>query len=1304
MNELQSRLAALRRRMRLVVVWRGLTVLLALILGCAILAGLVDWRLHLPSLIRALLLVGILAWAGYLVNRYLLKPLWGKTDDLSLALRVEEHYPILNDGLASTVQFLEQPAEAETTGSPALRREAVQRSLRLAQGCNFNDIVDSRGILWAGGGAVLCGIFALILFMFSPGLAWTGLWRLLEPFGDHSWTHLAIEQGGKQPQRVALGKPYVIKGKVTGIIPAYAKIDIENRNPDELDSTRRRSFTEAPSKALHELFFPTSGSGKMVVPIQNGNLEVPLDMTQQPSKFWFRVWANDAVYPGRGKWHEVEVVPPPQLALLDGQPSPQLELRYPAYTELKSPEKLPPGIGNIDAVAGTHVTLRAAVDRPIKEAWIEYQTRPPESVGIGIDHVKAALMLGPLGASTPLEALNLVVGGQTVWSRIPAKVAPDGKRLSVSFMPMLKSYVVLHIEDEEGLSGEYIWLAQIFADPIPTVSLERPSGNQDLLPDAEITLKILAADDRFAVRSVFLEYRKKDAEGKWLDDGPQRLPLYDHPAGEPKQQRVPVEKRWSLKGLAKDGETLVIQACADDFNDVAAYTIPGKSHEVELRIVSRGQLAKKLDEGLGQVQEELVRLQQMQDEALAKVKEIQDKIGKPGFRPNQELIEVEQKQQQIQSRIGASKEEGLRAEIQRLKQILRDNKLPPSDVNDLLKTLGLELDRIAQEDLQHIEPNQMEARKQLKEEPKAPKAPKEKGPLDKAKTHQENTKRALDDLVKFMDPWAGLNQVKSSARKIQGKQGELKKATEKLDEAQKNNMPREDLEKVFKKVMDSQNDLAGQMGALRETMRQAQQKHEQKGEPHIAKLLKDAMDAADQGLIQDKMRQAKNDLQNEKPNMAGEKQKEAMENLDKVIAALEERRDDQVDKLMRKQQKEEAKVDELRERQDILQKKVKKEKQALDELAKKQKEIEKNLANKKGDPEKLKAEQKEVEKQIAERKRELERLAEEQRKLREDVKEKARELARLQAEGASKELNRAAQEMDRAAQQLENGENPEDAQNEALERLENAQAKLQEAQDELLREQLAKIADKLKGLKERQDAAIAESVRLHKEAVERKKHWTDPLLQSLKMLAKSQKTIGLETDSLKEKLKGAKVFEHILKRTVKAMDEAASSLDKRFAKGSLRLLRLEAFDKEELADENKSQKKTLHLQQEARRKLTSLLDALKEEIARAKRPRKDKKDGGKGKEPEDGGGLRGPGDGIPPVAQLKALRDEQREINERTKDFAKRYPNWPKLDEGQMPRMAEIQNELSAIQAEQAAIQRLFEEITAAAGKKGENP
>jgi hypothetical protein len=265
-----------------------------------------------------------------------------------------------------------------------------------------------------------------------------------------------------------------------------------------------------------------------------------------------------------------------------------------------------------------------------------------------------------------------------------------------------------------------------------------------------------------------------------------------------------------------------------------------------------------------------------------------------------------------------------------------------------------------------------------------------------------------------------------------------------------------------------------------------------------------------------------------------------------------------------------------------------------------------------------------------------------------------------------------------------------------------AKKDLKESEDELAREQLAKIADRLKGLKERQDNATAESARLHKQSIEKQKHWTDPLLKSLKGLARVQKGLGQETDSLKDKLKNAKVFAHILDKSVKAMDEAAGSLEKRFDKGQLRQ---EALEKEELTDEAKSQDETQRLQKEASRRLQRLLDALKDQKPQARRPRPKDNEKGKEKEKEeDKGGLRGPGDGIPDMAQLKALRDEQQDVHDRTKDFAKRFPAWPKLDGAHKERQVEIQAEFGNIQTEQAAIQRLFEEITVRSGKKGENP
>jgi hypothetical protein len=328
------------------------------------------------------------------------------------------------------------------------------------------------------------------------------------------------------------------------------------------------------------------------------------------------------------------VVPPPQLAMLDGLPSPQIELHYPAYTDLPSPEKLSPGVQHVDAVAGTLVKLRAAVDRPIARAWIEYRPDNPQA--------KLALALAPIGFARGLDCYAMAVGGHAVWGNIPAQLDAEGLRLAVEFMPWVNGLYVLHLEDAEGLGHDYEWRLGVLADPLPVVNLERPATNQDLLPDAEITLQASASDEKYAVRSMYFEYRVREGEGKWLDSAVRKLPFYEYSGKDAKQQRIHAERRWSLQGLAQPGQIVVIQACAEDFDNVVAYRQPGRSHEIELRIVNKAELAKKIDEGMQQVQQEIVRLQQMQKEALEKLKDLKDRKDKPGARMNQEFLEIEE--------------------------------------------------------------------------------------------------------------------------------------------------------------------------------------------------------------------------------------------------------------------------------------------------------------------------------------------------------------------------------------------------------------------------------------------------------------------------------------------------------------------------------------------------------------------------------------------------------------------------------------------------------------------------------------
>ena len=104
--------------------------------GAVLLAGLIDWTVQLPSLVRGLLLVGIVAGSGFVAYRYLIAPLASPVDNLSLALRVEEANPELNDALASTVQEVSDArsydlleALATAIADELLRRFGAERAV-----------------------------------------------------------------------------------------------------------------------------------------------------------------------------------------------------------------------------------------------------------------------------------------------------------------------------------------------------------------------------------------------------------------------------------------------------------------------------------------------------------------------------------------------------------------------------------------------------------------------------------------------------------------------------------------------------------------------------------------------------------------------------------------------------------------------------------------------------------------------------------------------------------------------------------------------------------------------------------------------------------------------------------------------------------------------------------------------------------------------------------------------------------------------------------------------------------------------
>jgi hypothetical protein len=291
--------------------------------------------------------------------------------------------------------------------------------------------------------------------------------------------------------------------------------------------------------------------------------------------------------------------------------------------------------------------------------------------------------------------------------------------------------------------------------------------------------------------------------------------------------------------------------------------------------------------------------------------------------------------------------------------------------------------------------------------------------------------------------------------------------------------------------------------------------------------------------------------------------------------------------------------------------------------------------------------------------------------------------------------------MQQAGKQMHQGDDAQEQQNEALERLNEAQRELQQAreevEEELAREKLAKIAEQIKGLRERQVSLSAEAQRIH-QLVLQNKRWTRLLQGSLTVLAENQNGLGDETENLtKQKLEGSKVFAHLLNKSAEAMKKASEQMLERLQKEDNPLPNVADAGEAGLnvAEEEAAQAETQRWQTAALRRIDQLLDALKPEdgmMAGAAQPRKEGND-----EPGEGG--QGTGamneDGIPPLAQLKALRALQQEVNERTQVFAKRHPSLAQLT-------VKEKDELRAIHQEQQEIHDLFQEVTATAEPEGE--
>jgi hypothetical protein len=1024
------------------------------------------------------------------------------------------------------------------------------------------------------------------------------------------------------------------------------------------------------------------------------------------------------------------------------------------------PQDLPDGSGNVEAVAGSSVTLRAAADRVLRAAWIEFV---PET-----RFADLSAFLAPLGANHPGPMLTATAGGQTVWGIVPATLEEDRRRFSVRLWPRTSGMYALHFEDETGLANSRLFELRVFADPPPTVTLERPSPTRDLLdmlPDADLPMQALVTDPQYAVRSVYLEYRTK----KTLP--PKETILWDHhTAGlatawslaslagprpavgmesiRTRLIRVPINQAVSLKRFRHpegspltEGDVLTLQLCADDFDDVTVDKQPGRSHEIEIHIINRNALEVVLNQEEAKVQQDLLRLEKLQQEARKKVQDTQNQLQKSGKLQSEDvtrLLDAEQQQQQIRERVG-DRQEGLRSEVARILDTLKNNKLPRSGTHERMERVQGALDRLAREELPQIEPRLTNARKEAENQEngiqnKQP-AQKEEAAREKEKEARIRARQAQDQenaaaeaekqAESTPDGDPKKEELKKEAKQARQAADRLKQEAQQLqkqvdairrgekpdtikDSLKEAKQHQEEVEKTLAELLQALDPFAstaaikGEAKSLLEEQKRVNQETEKYSDQNRDSLgddrneLKESQKAQldklqeDQKNLQDRMGKLLRQMEQVRDKRREEKDADTAKQLDQAIEQANKgnlagrmedaRKQIESNRTMQAGKTQRETIDEMKK---LVEKLEDRREAELDRLAKKLREKQDQLEDLAQQQEKL---QKEVQqaRQIADpkaREEALKKLARRQKELKEQAEELARQLSRMRQEHAGQAASQAAGQMEQALKQLERGQDPDEEQDEALDRLDEAQREVErakeETEEELAREQAAKAAEEINRLKQRHEALMAEAAAIERAALQ-EKHWRDSLLRRLTRLGDNQKELGEETAGLGEKkLAQAQVFGRLLQKTAEVMRQAGASFKERARRGN------EEFD-DVRPDEQGSR-----LQQEALRRLDQLLEALKTEPGAVMRPAGNRGGGG-----GEGGAGGGGDEGLPPLVQYKLLRSLQAEVNQRTEEFARKHPDASRMTERD-------QAELQGLRREQKEIADLLDELAQPAEEGG---
>ncbi len=845
MEAIKKQLRTTRSRSKFLLIVQAVSILLALVVFTVIGLAFIDWALRFPSVLRLLLLIGLIAWCFWVIYHIL----WPATQFhpalTDVALRVERKRPELEHHLASSIDFVRSGEDKRN----ALAARCVRETERRLQQTSLKGVIETRGPVSWGSLAVVGVVLAAILISVNPTAASVGIQRVLLPFSNAAWparTSVASLMQDTVGENMVHPRGQSLHLRAQNTTPDAAHERVEALYRYLLDSEWQPWYTIVLTHqrdGLHERLVDTEAEA---IEISFSTSDAQTDV------------------------EHIDLIPPPfvQSARLESKPP-----DYAFGSIENTSQDLGQGVNRattsrqpilVGSDVKLHIELNKAV--PIPNDPNDFQAWLQRTIGI---------------SDGPLPTFESDPQNRASWTL--------GWTASETVM------LAMELEDDYGLRNQEAisYRIDVIEDRSPEIAVLSPKVDEAVLPTALIPIEIEGRDD-VALRQIGVELTP-------FTDDTSSVPTSlwsEHEETIQNIQRMSTELDLSEIELA-EGDELALWALATDSSFGRENGNPEvRSQPRRLRIISEGDFLSRIRNSLGAIRQNAIRIESLQQELEASVRT--DGLEQGMDRQQGRLVQRMAQQEEAIQEIGQLIETN-QLDDELLSELVTETANRMQSARDAAaRAVGaIEEGLDAQE--QQGETSQTPSSQEQQGETSQTPSSQEQQSTEEAAQHQEAARASLAALISLLDRDQDAWVVTRKLESLIDEQNQLAQETNDLAQ-QTLGRPSEALtekeQEEINRLAREQDRLGQEAQEMVESLQDRAEELETFDEQAAEALQRAAQTAESQELSRD-MERASDRLEQNQMNVAQNAQRAAEQTLQQMLEEVKDTKRVQVEELLR---------------------------------------------------------------------------------------------------------------------------------------------------------------------------------------------------------------------------------------------------------------------------------------------------------------------------------------------------------------------------------------------------------------------